>query len=129
MLRQFQIPNIEIPAETQTLLRRQFASKALPGGEPADTFISQPDGRHEIRAWSDALWTGVQAVYRIAVGDERNKVSRLQGLANLDQALRIIAREVRADTSVSDAEKEAEAMRRAYRLGVAQVEMKAAISL
>lgn len=126
-MKQFQIPDIEIPPETQTLLRRQFASKALPGGKEADTFISQSEGRHEIRCWSDALWVGVQAVYRIAVGEERKKTTRLRGLANLDQALRIIMQEVRADASIPEHEKDMEIGRRSYRLGVAQMEMKAGL--
>lgn len=125
-MKQFKIPDIEIPPETQTLLRRQFASKALPGGKESDTFISQSEGRHEIRCWADALWVGVQAIYRIGVSEERKKTVRLSGLANLDQALRIIMDEVKADSAIKTDDRAMELARRAYKLGVAQAELKAA---
>ena len=127
MLR-FDYPEFDIPAETQSLIRRLFASKGLPAGDPHDRFIMQPRGRQEIMAWADSLWTGVQAVYRFAIHEERKKTMRLRGLANLDQALRTIMEAVRTDDTIQREHKAMEFARMAYQLGVAQVALESAIA-
>lgn len=117
------IPDIEISAETEKTIRSVVASRGIPGGAPADKFLYHPQQLHEVTVWSDSLMEAARSVFRLAIGLERKRVARLRGLANLDQALRLIRQEVNADQSIRDEDKAHEAMRRAYQVGKGHAEL------
>jgi hypothetical protein len=117
------IPNIAFDPETERTIRRIFASKGLPGGEPHDKFAYQDLAGVELRVWADTLWTGVLACCRFVIGEERRRMNPTVRLANLEQAFLSILQQVRDDSTIHAEGIPMECMRRAYKLGIGQTEL------
>lgn len=117
------IPNIAFDQETERTIRRIFASKGLPGGQPHDSFVYEDRPRHEMRVWADAVWTGVLSCCRFVIGEERKRNNPAFRLANLEQAFLNILQQVRDDATIHAERVPLECMRRAYKLGIGQTEM------